>query len=101
MSSRLGELDRTLDRLGNQLRDLEIEIEAQIIHRHESDADTLAPGEAGFDPLELDRFSTLQQLSRSLAETVNDLGSLRTQLQDLQRESDTLLQQQAQLAEDL
>ena len=101
MSSRLGELDRTLDRLGNQLRDLEIEIEAQIIHRHESDADTLAPGEAGFDPLELDRFSTLQQLVRSLAETVNDLGSLRTQLQDLQGESDTLLQQQAQLAEDL
>ncbi len=101
MGFRLGELDRTVDRLREQLRHLEMETEAQILHRYERDADSFGRDHEVFDPLELDRFSTLQQLSRSLAETVNDLVSLRTLLRDLQGESDTLLQQQARIADDL
>ena len=30
-----------------------------------------------FDPLELDRYSTIQQLSRALAESANDLDSIK------------------------
>ncbi|MEJ2326262.1 MAG: Hpt domain-containing protein, partial [Chromatiaceae bacterium] len=98
---RLGELDQTVGRLREKLRHLEIETEAQILHRFQRDTAQEGADHAEFDPLELDRFSTLQQLSRSLAETVNDLISLRTLLSDLQRDSDALLQQQARIADDL
>lgn len=101
MAFRLGDLERTVDRLRGQLRHLEMETEAQILHRYERDGESLTAGQVGFDPLELDRFSTLQQLSRSLAETVNDLVSIRVLLRDLQSESDTLLQQQGRIANDL
>ncbi len=98
---RLGELDQTVGRLRDQLRQLEMETEAQIIHRFERDDRVEGEHREDFDPLELDRFSTLQQLSRSLAETVNDLVSLRTLLGELQGESETLLLQQARIADDL
>ncbi len=98
---RLGELDQTVGRLRDQLRQLEMETEAQIIHRFERDDRVEGEHREDFDPLELDRFSTIQQLSRSLAETVNDLVSLRTLLGELQGESETLLLQQARIADDL
>ena len=59
-------------RLREQLRKLEIETEAQIMHSHQ---DTLVAKD--FDPLELDRYSNMQQLSRALAESANDLRSLK------------------------
>jgi chemosensory pili system protein ChpA (sensor histidine kinase/response regulator) len=54
-----------------------------------------------FDPLEMDRFSRLQQLSGSLAETVNDLVSVKEMLGGYQREFTDLLTQQARIADDL
>ncbi len=96
----LGELDQTVRRLGEQLRLLEMETEAQILFRFERESESAGEG-AVFDPLELDRFSTLQHLSRSLAETVNDLASLRDVLGGYQRDSADLLTQQARLADDL
>jgi chemosensory pili system protein ChpA (sensor histidine kinase/response regulator) len=99
---RLNDLEQTVNRLRDQLRHLEIETEAQIIHRYEREEEEAgAAYREGFDPLELDRFSTIQQLSRSLAETVNDLVSLRGILSDLQGESETLLQQQGRIADEL
>src|SRR5690606_25916185 len=55
----LGELGQTVARLREQLRKLEAETEAQILHRHEQEVSR----DEGFDPLELDRYSTIQQLS--------------------------------------
>ncbi|MES9990586.1 MAG: Hpt domain-containing protein [Candidatus Thiodiazotropha sp.] len=96
----LSELEQTVSRLHTQLRNLEIETEAQIIYRwereHEDDRE-----KAEFDPLEMDRFSTMQQLSRALMETVNDLGNINEALRDLQRETDTLLLQQSRISTDL
>ncbi len=96
----LSELEQTVSRLYTQLRNLEIETEAQILYRwdrdHEDDRE-----KAEFDPLEMDRFSTIQQLSRALAETVNDLGNINESLSDLQRETDTLLLQQSRISTDL
>jgi chemotaxis protein histidine kinase CheA len=63
-----------------------------------------ARGDAGdvtFDPLELDRFSTLQQLSRALAESATDLTSLQGSLDDLTRQYETLLLQQSRVSSDL
>ena len=93
----LGELQQTTDRLRSQLRDLELETEAQILSRHEREGEA----RADFDPLEMDRYSTIQQLSRALSETVEDLSNLGQSLSDLSRDTDTLLLQQARVTTDL
>ncbi len=96
----LVELDQTTARLREQLRKLEIETEAQIIARYQREAQA-GGGETTFDPLELDRFSTLQQLSRALAESVSDLQSLQNVLDDLTRQAETLLLQQSRVSSEL
>jgi chemotaxis protein histidine kinase CheA/ActR/RegA family two-component response regulator len=93
----LSELEQTVDRLSQQLRRLEIEIEAQILFRHEREGDQ----EEDFDPLELDRFSTLQELSRSLTETVDDLANIASDLKSQARNSQTLLTQQGRVVVEL
>ncbi|MCU7844193.1 MAG: Hpt domain-containing protein [Candidatus Thiodiazotropha sp. (ex Monitilora ramsayi)] len=97
----LAELEQTVSRLYTQLRNLEIETEAQILYRWDRDHEKDDIEKAEFDPLEMDRFSTIQQLSRALAETVNDLGNINESLNDLQRETDTLLLQQSRISTDL
>src|SRR3546814_7391146 len=57
--------------------------------------------DATFDPLELDRFSTLQQLSRALGESAADMSSLQGTLDDLTRQYETLLLQQSRVSSDL
>ncbi|GBE48217.1 chemotaxis protein CheA [bacterium BMS3Bbin12] len=89
----LVEFDQTVARLREQLRRLEIETEAQILYRHEVEAES----REDFDPLELDRYSNVQQLSRGLAESVSDLVSIQGLLDHLSRESETLLLQQSRV----
>jgi len=96
----LSELDQTVVRLREQLRLLEIETQTQILHRFERSG-AASEYDEDFDPLEFDRFSRLQQLSGSLAETVNDLVSAKEMLGGYQREFTDLLNQQARLADDL
>jgi chemosensory pili system protein ChpA (sensor histidine kinase/response regulator) len=96
--SNLGELGQTTTRLREQLRKLDIETEAQIIARYQREGDT---SEETFDPLELDRFTTQQQLSRSLSESAADLTSLQGSLDDLVRQYETLLLQQSRVSSDL
>ncbi|MEO6079691.1 MAG: Hpt domain-containing protein [Steroidobacteraceae bacterium] len=86
----LGELSRTVTRLKEQLSKLEIETEAQILHRHETETGP----RADFDPLELDRYSSIQQFSRALAETASDVASIQALLESLTGETQNLLQQQ-------
>jgi chemosensory pili system protein ChpA (sensor histidine kinase/response regulator) len=90
----LAELDRTVARLREQLRKLEIETETQILHRHQGDE---AAHRADFDPLELDRYSSIQQLSRALAESVSDVASIEGLLANLNRDTQNLLQQQGRV----
>ncbi len=96
--SNVGEVDETVIRLRDQLRKLEIETEAQILARYEREH---GPADEAFDPLELDRYSTIQQLSRGLAESVNDLTSLTGILDDATRQSETLLMQQSRVNTEL
>ncbi len=93
------EFEQTVSRLREQLRKLEIETEAQIIARYQREHHE--PGQIVFDPLELDRFSQLQQLSRALGESVSDLVSIQGLLDDLTRQSETLLLQQSRVSSDL
>lgn len=94
----MGELDRTNTRLHDQLRRLDLETEAQIVARYQREQDRADPV---FDPLELDRFSTLQQLSRALGESAADLAGLQSVLDDLSRQYDGLLQQQSRVSSEL
>ncbi|MCW0453433.1 hybrid sensor histidine kinase/response regulator [Xanthomonas sacchari] len=94
----MAELDRTNARLRDQLRRLDLETEAQIVARYQREQDQ---AEQSFDPLELDRFSTLQQLSRALNESAADLGGLQGVLDDLARQYDGLLQQQSRVSSEL
>jgi chemosensory pili system protein ChpA (sensor histidine kinase/response regulator) len=89
----LAELGRTVTRLREQLRNLEIETEAQILYRHQGDLQ----GRPDFDPLELDRYSSIQQFSRALAESVSDVASLEAVLQGLNRDAQNLLHQQSRI----
>ncbi|MGV6485151.1 Hpt domain-containing protein [Stenotrophomonas indicatrix] len=94
----MGELERTNARLRDQLRRLDLETEAQIVARYQREQDQ---ADHKFDPLELDRFSTLQQLSRALNESAADLGGLQGVLDDLSRQYDSLLQQQSRVSSEL
>jgi len=93
----LEELGGTVTRLREQLRAMDIETEAQILHRYKTES---ADNEE-FDPLEMDRFSAIQQLSRALAESSNDVSSIKDLLQNLSRETESLLVQQARTVAEL
>ncbi len=93
----LTELNRVVQRLKEQLRKLEIETEAQILHRH---VETM-PKRHDFDPLELDRYSAIQQYSRALAETASDVASVQALLGSLTREAQDMLTQQGRAVTDL
>ena len=95
----LGELSRSVVRFRDQLRELEIESEAQILASNAKHA--AADGDEHFDPLEFDRFTKLQQLSRSLTEGLHDLSTIHTNLSNFVGEAETVLQQQARQNTDL
>jgi chemosensory pili system protein ChpA (sensor histidine kinase/response regulator) len=94
----LGELSRTVTRLKEQLRKLEIETETQILHGHEEKGFS---HRGDFDPLELDRYSSIQQFSRALAETASDVASIQGLLEMLTQEAQNLLTQQARTITEL
>ncbi|MDX2457199.1 MAG: response regulator, partial [Gammaproteobacteria bacterium] len=94
----LQELDQTITRLRDQLRQLEMETEAQILFRYEQDAES---NNQDFDPLEMDRYSNLQQSSRSLIESIGDLRSLHELMETTTREAETLLLQQSRVSTDM
>jgi chemosensory pili system protein ChpA (sensor histidine kinase/response regulator) len=93
----LEELAATVVRLREQLRKMEIETETQIIHGHQGDMEVR--GE--FDPLELDRYSTIQQLSRALVETASDVASIQQLISERAREAENLIVQQSRAVSEL
>jgi len=92
----IDEMDSTINRLQEQLRRLDIETQAQMLFRQEQMAEL-----EEFDPLEMDRYSQLQQLSRSLIESASDLMDLKATLSDKTRDTETLLLQQSRINTDL
>ena len=92
--SQLQELSLTIDRLRQQLRKLEIETETQVLFKVDK-----ASEETGFDPLELDRYSDIQQLSRSLLESISDLEDIRETLQASDEEMSQLLHKESKLTD--
>ncbi len=77
MRTSLGELSGNLERLRQQLRDIEVQAETQMQSRLALSRDA----GAGFDPLEFDRFTRVQELTRMMAESVNDVATVQRNLQ--------------------
>jgi chemosensory pili system protein ChpA (sensor histidine kinase/response regulator) len=96
----LGELSRNVTRFRDQIRELEIQSESQILYRLEQEAAD-ARRDSDFDPLEFDRYSRLQQLSRSLAESLHDLSTIQNSLGNFVGEAEAVLQHQARLNTEL
>ncbi|MGD8347405.1 MAG: hybrid sensor histidine kinase/response regulator, partial [Lysobacterales bacterium] len=94
----LKDVNATVMRLKEQLRKLDMESEAQIMSRYQSEP---SRDSNEFDPLELDRFSNMQQLSRGLAESASDLLSLHEMLDESVRTAENLLTQQSRVSSDL
>ncbi|MGO4380532.1 Hpt domain-containing protein [Pseudoduganella sp. RAF19] len=91
----LSDFQENLARLRRQLREVEMQAESQIASRMS------IAGEREFDPLEFDRFTRLQELTRMMAESVNDVASFH---EGLMRSVDTAngdLNQQARMTRDL
>ena len=77
LRSSLGELGGNLDRLRQQLRDVELQAESQMQSRLAQTKDSAQ----SFDPLEFDRFTRVQELTRMMAESVNDVATVQRNLQ--------------------
>lgn len=73
----LGDLTGNLDRLRTQLRDIELQAETQMQSRLAQAKDS----QQGFDPLEFDRFTRVQELTRMMAESVNDVATVQRNIQ--------------------
>jgi chemosensory pili system protein ChpA (sensor histidine kinase/response regulator) len=97
----LTELARNVTRFRDQIRELEIQSESQILYRLDPQGEAAAGQEGDFDPLEFDRFTKLQQLSRQLAESLHDLTTIQGNLGNFIGEAQTALAQQARINTEL
>ncbi len=91
------ELSENVNRMKVQLREIEIQAETQIQSRTKEQQEH--GGE--FDPLEFDRFSRMQENTRFLAESLNDVVTLQQSLNSNIDETEAALLQQARLNRDL
>jgi chemosensory pili system protein ChpA (sensor histidine kinase/response regulator) len=91
------DLTENVIRLRNQLREVEISAESQMQSR-------IAAAEsqhANFDPLEFDRFTRLQELTRMMAESVGDVTTIQQTLLRNLDGADSALHAQGRLSRDL
>jgi chemosensory pili system protein ChpA (sensor histidine kinase/response regulator) len=87
------DLTENVIRLRNQLREIEIQAESQM----QSQQALAAERNAQFDPLEFDRFTRFQELTRMMAESVNDVATSQQALLQNLDHADAALTAQARL----
>ncbi|MDN3397544.1 Hpt domain-containing protein [Psychrobacter sp. APC 3426] len=97
LTNSIEEMGITVQRLADQLRRMETELEAQIL----SQIDDELINHEGFDPLEMDQYSSLNQLSKSLSESASDLVDINHTLLEKTRDSESLLLQLARTQNEL
>ncbi len=97
LKSNLLELTSSVIRLRSQVREIEIQGESQIQSRMSQVGDAAE----GFDPLEFDRYTRFQELTRSLAEGVNDVSTVQQSLLKNLDDADAALLAQARLSREV
>ncbi len=91
------DLTENVIRLRRQLREIEIQAESQM----QSRAAHAEEGNPDFDPLEFDRFTRFQELTRMMAESVNDVGTVQQILLKNVDEANAAILSQARLNREL
>jgi chemosensory pili system protein ChpA (sensor histidine kinase/response regulator) len=97
LKANLLELTSSVIRLRAQVREIELQAETQI----QSRMSAASAAQEDFDPLELDRYTRFQELTRSLAEGVNDVSTVQQALLKNLDDADVALLAQARLSRDV
>ena len=91
------DLTENVIRLRRQLREVEIQAESQMQSRTAQTEETRTE----FDPLEFDRFTRFQELTRMMAESVNDVATVQQNLLKTLDDANAAIVAQARLNRDL
>ncbi|MCC6608507.1 MAG: Hpt domain-containing protein [Burkholderiales bacterium] len=93
----LSELTENVNRLRMQLREIEIQAETQM----QSRLSIAQEQEQSFDPLEFDRFTRFQEITRMMAESVNDVATVQQNILHAVGDADGALSAQSRLTRNL
>ncbi len=97
LKSNLLELTNSVIRLRTQMREIEIQAESQI----QSQLTLKNDQTDDFDPLEFDRYTRFQELTRSLAEGINDVSTVQQALLKNLDDADAALLAQARMSREV
>jgi chemosensory pili system protein ChpA (sensor histidine kinase/response regulator) len=93
----IADLNDSIARLRSQLREVEIQADSQMRARQSE----LEERKGEFDPLEFDRYTRLQELTRLMAESLHDADSIQQSLRKNLGETDAALAQQSRTSRDV
>jgi chemosensory pili system protein ChpA (sensor histidine kinase/response regulator) len=93
----IADLSESISRLRGQLREVEIQADSQMQSRQSE----LEERNREFDPLEFDRYTRLQELTRLMAESLHDAASIQQSLSMNLGETDAALTHQARTSRDV
>ena len=93
----LADLSESVARMRGQLREVEVQADSQM----QSRLSVMDEKKGDFDPLEFDRYTRLQELTRLMAESLNDIGSIQQGLQKNMGDTDAALQHQARISREV
>ena len=93
----LGDLNESIGRLRAQLREVEVQADSQMQSRKSE----LEERNREFDPLEFDRYTRLQELTRLMAESLHDATSIQQGLLKNLGETEAALLAQARTSRDV
>ena len=99
-TTHVSEMGHTIERLYEQLRRLDVETEATIMSNYQQGVEA-GQYDEDFDPLEMDQYSELHQITKQLSESASDLLDLKNTLIDRTRDTETLLLQQSRINTEL
>ncbi|MBK7765807.1 MAG: response regulator [Sulfuritalea sp.] len=97
LKSSLFELTENVIRLRRQLREIEIQAESQMLSQQALASERLQD----FDPLEFDRFTRFQEVTRMMAESVNDVATVQQNLLRNLDHANAAIAAQARLSHEL
>ncbi|MDH3320609.1 MAG: Hpt domain-containing protein [Betaproteobacteria bacterium] len=93
----IGDLTDSIARLRSQLREVEIQADSQM----QSRLSVLEERDRDFDPLEFDRYTRLQELTRLMAESLHDATAIQQALLKNLGETDAALTHQSRISRDV
>ncbi|MFN0300166.1 MAG: Hpt domain-containing protein [Burkholderiales bacterium] len=97
LKATLSELTENISRLRSQLREIEIQAETQIQSKMVQSSEK----DRQFDPLEFDRYTRFQELTRMMAESVSDVAAVHQSITRSLDETDAALLAQSRLSREL